>query len=141
MTTNIPSSPHHDESDLSRRLETMTQLLDLAATSVWARLETAGPHASLNSLGLGIYLVGCQARRICTAAHPADLATLQVDDPVGDAALPEPGADDERTTVQLLTTAKELSQPLSLWQGDLFSVTQLAVDLDDLIREAKHLGC
>ena len=48
---------------------------------------------------------------------------------------------DVRTAAQLLTEVEGLSRPLPLWRADLVHGSQMVVDVCDLLREAKHLGC
>jgi hypothetical protein len=110
------------------RLGSITQLLHQAATQVWSDADEAAPVSPLHDLGLGVYLAHSQA----SALLPDDYELPDVDDP-----LPEL---EERTPLQLLTEAEELTRPLPLHQPDLVHGSQLAVDLCDLIREARGLG-
>ncbi|HEX6686046.1 MAG TPA: hypothetical protein VF062_24930 [Candidatus Limnocylindrales bacterium] len=43
--------------------------------------------------------------------------------------------------LELLTAAEELTRPLPMHRADLAGVCDLVVDLCDLIREARSLGC
>jgi hypothetical protein len=110
------------------RLGSITQLLHQAATHVWSDADEAAPESRLHDLGLGVYLAHSQA----SALLPDDYELLDVADP-----LPEL---EERTPLQLLTEAEELTRPLPLHQPDLVHGSQLVVDLCDLIREARGLG-
>jgi len=105
------------------RLGSITQLLYEAATQVWRDADEAAPDSPLHDLGLGVYL-----------AHSHACALLPDDYEVPDADL------EERTSLQLLTEAEELTRPLSLQHPDLVHGSQLVVDLCDLIREARGLG-
>ena len=46
-----------------------------------------------------------------------------------------------QSALQLLTAAEELTRPLPAHRPDLVNSSQLVVDLCDLIREARDLGC
>ena len=106
------------------RLGSITQLLHQAATQVW---EQAGPDSPLQSLGLGVYLVQAQTSALLPSDHP----------------LPEPNPEylGGQTALQLLTAAEELTRPLPAHRPDLVNSSELVVDLCDLIREARDLGC
>lgn len=144
---------HGPESTLEtwRRVDSMAQLLHHAARTVWARAEEDGPTSPLHSLGLGIYIASGQAQQLLPDHYPDVASTLDeilVDqaDEVGvgtSEAFPDLDldADDDRTVVQLLTAAEELSRPLPFGRTDLVHDSQLVVDLCDLIREARSLGC
>lgn len=111
-----------------RRLDSMSQLLHQAARTVWARADEEGPTSPLHILGLGIYLAHSQTQLMLPEDLEMDLE-MDVD------------AVDVRTAAQLLTEVEELSRPLPLWRADLVHGSQLVVDVCDLLREAKHLGC
>jgi hypothetical protein len=109
------------------RLGSITQLLHRAAVQVWSDADEAAPDSPLHDLGLGVYLAHSRA----SALLPDDFQ------------LPDYGtAEDleERTPLQLLTEAEELTRPLPLHQPDLVYGSELVVDLCDLIREARGLG-
>ena len=108
------------------RLGSITQLLHQAATHVWSDADEATPDSPLHDLGLGVYLAHSQA----SALLPEDYE------------LPDVDVDDleERTPLQLLTEAEELTRPLPLNRPDLVHGSQLVLDLCDLIREARGVG-
>ena len=108
------------------RLGSIAQLLHQAAAQVWSDADEAAPDSPLHDLGLGVYLAHSQA----SALLPDDYE------------LPDVDVDEleERTPLQLLTEAEELTRPLPLHQPDLIHGSQLVVDLCDLIREARGLG-
>lgn len=111
-------------SDTWDRLGAITQLLAWAATRVW---EQAEPDSPLQSLGLGVYLVQAQTSALLPADHPpSDL---------------DPDEFTAQSALQLLATAEELTRPLAVHHPDLVNSSQLVVDLCDLIREARALGC
>jgi hypothetical protein len=103
------------------RLGAITQLLHQAAAEVWNDADKAAPDSPLHDLGLGVYLAHSQA----SALLPEDYALPDVDL-------------EERTALQLLTQAEELTRPLH--RPDLADGSQLVLDLCDLIREARGLG-
>lgn len=109
------------------RLSSIAQLLHQAATQVWSDADEAAPDSPLHDLGLGVYLAHSQA----SALLPDDYE-LPGDELLADL--------EERTPLQLLTEAEELTRPLPLHQPDLVHGSQLVVDLCDLIREARGLG-
>ena len=109
------------------RLGSIAQLLHQAAAQVWSDADEAAPDTPLHDLGLGVYLAHSQA----SALLPDDYELPDVD-PLHDL--------EERTPLQLLTEAEELTRPLPLHQPDLVHGSQLVVDLCDLIREARGLG-
>lgn len=109
------------------RLGSIAQLLHQAAAQVWSDADEAAPDSPLHDLGLGVYLAHSQA----SALLPDDYELPDVD--------PVPELE-ERTPLQLLTEAEELTRPLPLHQPDLVHGSQLVVDLCDLIREAGGLG-
>ena len=108
------------------RLGSIAHLLHQAATQLWSDADRATADSPLHDLGLGVYLAHSQA----SALLPEDYE------------LPDVDADEleERTPLQLLTEAEELTRPLPLHQPDLIHGSQLVVDLCDLIREARGLG-
>ena len=105
------------------RLGSIAQLLHQAAAQVWGDADEAAPDSPLHDLGLGVYLAHSQA----SALLPDDYELPDVDL-------------EERTPLQLLTEAEELTRPLPLHRPDLVHGSQLVVDLCDLIREARGLG-
>jgi hypothetical protein len=105
------------------RLGSIAQLLHQAAAQVWGDADAAAPDSPLHDLGLGVYLAHSQA----SALLPDDYDLPDVDL-------------EERTPLQLLTEAEELTRPLPLHRPDLVHGSQLVVDLCDLIREARGLG-
>jgi hypothetical protein len=109
------------------RLGSIAQLLHHAATQVWRDAAEAAPASPLHDLGLGVYLAHSQA----SALLPDDYELRDVD-PLPDL--------EERTPLQLLTEAEELTRPLPLREADLVHGPQLVVNLCDLIREARGLG-
>ena len=121
MNTPVDTLPADDTWD---RLGAITQLLHQAATRVW---EQAEPDSPLQSLGLGVYLVQAQTSALLPADHP----------------LPDLNPKDleEQSALQLLAAAAELTRPLPAHRPDLVNSAQLVVDLCDLIREARDLGC
>ena len=110
------------------RLGSIAQLLHQAATQVWSDADQAAPDSPLHDLGLGVYLAHSPA----SALLPDDYDLPDDDEPLADL--------EERTALQLLTEAEELTRPLPLHQPDLVHGSQLVVDLCDLIREARGLG-
>lgn len=109
------------------RLGSIALLLHQAANQVWSDADRATADSPLHDLGLGVYLAHSQA----SALLP------------GDYVLPDVDADEEaeeRTPLQLLTEAEELTRPLPLHRPDLAHGSQLVLDLCDLIREARGLG-
>lgn len=108
------------------RLGSIAHLLHQAATQVWSDADRATADSPLHDLGLGVYLAHSQASTLL----PEDYE------------LPDVDAErfEERTPLQLLTDAEELTRPLPLHQPDLIHGSQLVVDLCDLIREARGLG-
>lgn len=112
----------HD--DAWDRLGSITQLLHQAATRVW---EGAEPDSPLQSLGLGVYLVQAQTSSLLPEDY--QLPDADQEDLEGQSAL------------RLLMAAEELTRPLPTHRPDLVISSQLVVDLCDLIREARDLGC
>jgi hypothetical protein len=108
------------------RLGSIALLLHQAATQVWSDADRSAADSPLHDLGLGVYLAHSQA----SALLPEDYE------------LPDPEVDEleERTPLQLLTEAEELTRPLPLHRPDLVHGSQLVVCLCDLIREARDLG-
>ncbi|GIM66977.1 hypothetical protein Pve01_88650 [Planomonospora venezuelensis] len=109
------------------RLGSIAQLLHQAAAQVWSDADEAAPDSPLHDLGLGVYLAHSQA----SALLPDDYELPDID-PLPDV--------EERTPLQLLNEAEELTRPLPLHQADLVHGWQLVLDLCDLIREARGLG-
>ena len=109
------------------RLGSIAHLLHQAATQVWSAADRATADSPLHDLGLGVYLAHSRA----SALLPDDFGPPDYD-PAEDLG--------ERTPLQLLIEAEELTRPLPLHQPDLIHGSQLVVDLCDLIREARGLG-
>ena len=109
------------------RLGSIAQLLHQAAAQAWSDAAEAAPDSPLHDLGLGVYLAHSRA----SALLPDDYELPDHDE---DAEL------EERSPLQLLTEAEELTRPLPLHRPDLVHGSQLVVDLCDLIREARGLG-
>ena len=109
------------------RVGSIAQLLHQAAAQVWSDADEAAPDCPLHDLGLGVYLAHSQA----SALLPDDYELPDVD-PLPDL--------EERSPLQLLTEAEELTRPLPLHLPDMVHGSQLVVDLCDLIREARGLG-
>jgi hypothetical protein len=122
----LGQSPDERPEETWQRLDSISQLLHHAARQVWGRADEDSPASALHSLGLGIYLAHAQAHQLL----PEDYDVVDVD-----------LVDDDRTALQLLTEAEELSRPLPLARADLVHGSQLVVDLCDLIREAQNLDC
>lgn len=110
--------------DIWDRLGSITQLLHRAAARVW---DDARPDSPLQSLGLGVYLAQAQASALFPKGY--QLPGLDIEDLESQSAL------------QLLVRAEELTRPLPSHRHDLGNSSQLVVDLCDLIREARDLGC
>lgn len=108
------------------RLGSIALLLHQAATQVWSDADRSAADSPLHDLGLGVYLAHSQASALLPEDY--ELPELEVDEL------------EERTPLQLLTEAEELTRPLPLHQPDLVQGSQLVVDLCDLIREARGLG-
>ena len=108
------------------RLGSIALLLHQAATRVWSDADRAAAGSPLHDLGLGVYLAHGQASALLPEDY--ELPDLEVDEL------------EERTPLQLLTEAEELTRPLPLHRPDLVHGSQLVVDLCDLIREARGLG-
>ncbi len=108
------------------RLGSIALLLHQAATQVWSDADRAATDSPLHDLGLGVYLAHGQASALLPEDY--ELPDLEVDEL------------EERTPLQLLTEAEELTRPLPLHRPDLVHGSQLVVDLCDLIREARGLG-
>jgi hypothetical protein len=108
------------------RLGSIALLLHQAATQVWSDADRAAADSPLHDLGLGVYLAHGQASALLPEDY--ELPDLEVDEL------------EERTPLQLLTEAQELTRPLPLHRADLVHGSQLVVDLCDLIREARGLG-
>ncbi len=109
------------------RLGSIALLLHQAATQVWTHADLAPADSPLHDLGLGVYLAHSQARSLL----PDDYQLPDVD---------EDAEFEQRTPLQLLSEAEELTRPLPLHRPDLMHGTQLVVELCDLIREARGLG-
>lgn len=95
-------------------------LLDRAALLAWQHAEGAGVESPLHDLGLGVYLARGTAAQLLTDECHID----------------EPEDIDEPSVLELLTDAESLIGAIA---GVLAS--GLAVELCDLIREARTLGC
>lgn len=107
------------------RLGSIALLLHQAANQVWSDADRATADSPLHDLGLGVYLAHSQA----SVLLPDDYVLPDADEEV-----------EERTPLQLLTEAEELTRPLPLHRPDLMHGSQLVLDLCDLIREARGLG-
>jgi hypothetical protein len=105
------------------RFGSIAHLLYRAAAQVWSEADEAAPDSPLHDLGLGVYL----AHSLASDLLPDD-CELPASDRFPDL--------EERTPLQLLTEAEELTRP----QPDLIHGSQLVVVLCDLIREARGLG-
>ena len=95
-------------------------LFDRAALLAWEHAESAGAESPLHDLGLGVYLARGTAAQLLTAdCHSDGLEDI-----------------DERSVLELLIDAESLI-------GTRTDVTfsGLAVELCDLIREARAHGC
>lgn len=112
------------DSETNDLLAALTQLLHHAAAQVWEQADQEPPDSPLQSLGLGVYLARSQAAELLPADHPAP----DVDE-----------LDEHTTALQLLTAAEELTRALPP-RVDLIA-TDLVINLCDLIREARDLGC
>lgn len=112
------------------RLGVAAQLLHTAALAVWSHADQQEPESPLHALGLGV----CLAQAQVTALLPADHG---IPEPAIDRDADEP---EEQDALQLLTSAEELTRSLPLHRPDLVGVSDLVVDLCDLIREARGLG-
>ena len=110
------------------RLGSIAQLLHQAATQVWSDADEAATDSPLHDLGLGVYLAHSQA----SALLPNDYELSEDIDPLADL--------ENRTPLQLLTEAEELTRPLALHQPEAVHGSQLVLDLCDLIREARRHG-
>lgn len=110
------------------RLGSIAQLLHQAATQVWNDADEAATDSPLHDLGLGVYLAHSRA----SALLPTDYVLSENIEPLADLA--------NRTPLQLLTEAEELTRPLALDQPEPVHGSQLVLDLCDLIREARRNG-
>jgi len=108
------------------RLGAAAQLLHHAALEMWRRADDQEPDSPLHSLGLGVYLVEAQLSALLPDDH--EVPDLDIDP-------------DDHGTLKLLTSVEELTRALPLHRPDLVGASRLVVDLCDLIREARHLGC
>ena len=95
-------------------------LLNCAARLLWEHADAAGADSPLRDLGLGVYLAHGTAAQLLTADRDVD-AFENID---------------ERSVLELLTDAESLIGA----RADFIS-SGLAVELCDLIREARALGC
>ena len=95
-------------------------LLDRAALLAWEHAEAAGTESALHDLGVAVYLARGTAARLYAADRHVD----------------EPEGTDERSVLELLSDAESLIGP----RTD-FTSSGLAVEVCDLIREARALGC
>ena len=115
MTTTDIAAREPDE-----LLAQVAVLLDRAALLAWEHAEAASAESPLHDLGLGIYLARGDAAQLLTAdCHVDELEDI-----------------DERSVLELLTSAEFLIGA----RADFIS-SGLAVELCDLIREARALGC
>ena len=95
-------------------------LLDRAALLAWKNAETAGAESPLHDLGLGVYLARGTAAQLLTA----------------DCHVDRPEDIDERNVLELLIDAESL-----IGARTDFTYSGLAVELCNLIREARAHGC
>ena len=105
--------------DPDELLAQVAVLLDRAALLAWEHAETAGVESPLHDLGLGVYLARGTAAHLLTDCHvdgPEDI--------------------DERSVLALLIDAESL-----IGARTDFTYGGLAVELCDLIREARTHGC
>ena len=115
MTTTDIAAREPDE-----LLAQVAVLLDRAALLAWEHAEAAGAESPLHDLGLGVYLARGTAAQLLTA----------------DCHVDEPEDIDERSVLELLTDAESL-----IGARTDFTYSGLAVELCDLIREARAHGC
>ncbi|KRB75023.1 hypothetical protein ASE01_16790 [Nocardioides sp. Root190] len=106
------------------RLASISRLLDQAAARLWAGAKL---DVAWQSLGLGVYLAGAQIG----SRLPEGYRLPDVDQ----------NDRDPQSALQLLTAAHELTRSLPAHRVDLVNTSQLVVDLCDLVREARDLGC
>ncbi len=104
-------------------LVTAVRLLDHAAR-VALRPDNEGDGWAHYSFGQGIYLAWAQA----CAMLPADHGAVETVPPT------------DMSVAQMLVDAEKATRRLPVDLGEPGAVTQLAVDLCDLIREAHALG-
>ena len=100
--------------------------LDCAARLAWEHAEAAGPESPLHDLGLGIYLTRSKtAQLLAGESHVESLEDIDA-----------PEYLDQHGVVELLADAESLigSRTDLIFSG-------LAVELCDLVREARALGC
>ena len=107
-------------------------LLHQAATQVWSDADQSAADSPLHDLGLGLYLAHHQASALLPDNYKLSDVDVDVDVDADDL--------EERTPLQLLTEAQELTRPLPLHLADLVHGSHLVVSLCDLIREARGLG-
>lgn len=124
----------HTADDTWARLGAAAQLLHHAALRVWDQADSQSIDSPLHSLGLGVYLAEAQISALLPAEH--DL--VDIEDPARHRDV-RPDVDLE-DALQLLINAEELTRPLPVERPDLAGTSQIALDLCDLIREARNLG-
>lgn len=136
--------PHIETRDAARRLQAVTQLLDLAATTTYTRRAQAGADAAHGFLAFGIYLASCRARRLVPADHrwTNDL----VDGGSLDPNLAAPlgltiDAASDKPVLQLLMHAEAEGRSLASSQGDPVESSKLVAEIKGLIDEAERLEC
>jgi hypothetical protein len=112
-----------DADDTWDQLGAIAQLLHQAANQVWDQASQVSPDSPLHSLGLGVYLAQAQAGALLPENY----------------VLPDVNVEG-RTSLQLLTEAEELTRRLPV-QRPVVNGSHLVIDLGDLIREARDLGC
>ena len=111
------------------RLGSIAQLLHQAATRVWSEAGRA-PTPRCTSLGLGVYLVQAQASALLPDGLPAARRR------------PARRPRGAQRALQLLTSRRGAHPAATgCTSPDLVNSSQLVVDLCDLIREARDLGC
>lgn len=119
--------------DGTEDLEELVLLLDRASRHIWSDADYASTGSPLHPLGLGVFLAQGQAAELLPEGHviSGDLRYQVVDQEL-DHAEPNP--------LQLLRAAEEITRAESLQQAELPGLSQLVVDLSDLIREASSVG-
>ena len=107
--------------DSHRVVGEIVGLLHQASERTWQDAATESPRVSL---GLGIYLAHAQASVLLPVDYQIPLVVV-----------------DERTVVQLLRDAEHRTRTLPLHRPEMAGISELAVALCDLVREASHLEC
>lgn len=112
--------------DPSERMAEVAQLLDQAALRAWDQAATADAQSPLHALGLGVYLARGNAAQLLSGDREVD----ELED--------ADEGEDKRSVFELLAAAEELIRPLPRLD---FAYADLVVELCDLMREARALGC